>query len=599
MNLIISNLRERYLEGSLTPEELCTEILTECEKHDHHNIWIKRFSLEELQHYFDQLKNRDPADYPLYGIPFAVKDNIDIAGIETTAACPGYAYTADQTAFTVQQLINAGAIPIGKTNMDQFATGLVGVRSPEPWGPCKNAFNEEYISGGSSSGSAVSVALGLVSFSLGTDTAGSGRVPAAFNNLVGLKPSRGLLSAAGVVPACRSLDCVSIFALTVDDANAVFSQMAEYDKGDAYARRNPFDNSSRFYGLPQGEFHFAVPQDNQLEFFGNEDAKTIFESSVKQLESLGGKKSIIDFTPFLEAARLLYEGPWVTERYVAIEEMITQKPKELLPVIETIIGGGAEKKASDAFKAEYEMQGYRQLARELLNKVDFMVTPTTGTIYTIEEVLADPIKLNSNLGYYTNFMNLLDCASVAVPAGFQSNGLPFGITLVSNAMSDTKLLSFANRWQQALNISTGKTGVELPKTQAEMVEVPGNIPVVVCGAHLEGLPLNWQLTERGAKLIERTKTANQYRMYALSGGPPHRPGLIRDDKEGEAIDVEIWSVPSENFGSFVATIPSPLGIGKVAMIDGRLLPGFICEAYAINDAQDISSYKNWRNYIGR
>lgn len=596
MNLTISHLHQAYRNKTLTPEKLVDKIQLRCKQFDDNNIWIHLLSREELQPYLDNLQAKSLDDLPLYGIPFAIKDNIDLAGINTTAACPAFAYTAERSAYVVEQLINAGAIPVGKANMDQFATGLVGTRSPAPWGACKNSFNKEYISGGSSSGSSVSVALGLVSFSLGTDTAGSGRVPASFNNLVGLKPSKGLLSMSGVVPACRSLDCVSIFALTTDDANTVFEQAAVYDVNDQYARSNPFDNNARQYGLAKKHFSFAVPLANQLEFFGNKSAQKLFEKSVTEMEALGGIKQELDFTPFLQAAILLYDGPWVAERYVAIEDIITQHADELLPVIRTIIGSAKNKTATDAFKAEYKMQIYREQAKKILAGFDFLMTPTAGTIYTIDEVNADPIKLNSNLGYYTNYMNLLDCAAVAVPAGFLQNGLPWGISLVSSSMQDRKLLSYANLWQQHNQIKPGNIDFPLAVTEAGSVSFSDSIPLIVCGAHLDGLALNWQLSERGAKLLEKLTSAESYRMFVIEGSP-QRPGLIRDENNGKAIDIEIWQIAKNEFGSFVAGIPAPLGIGKVETSDGRWLPGFICEAYAVATARDISELGGWRQYL--
>lgn len=596
MNLTIDNLHKQYRAGTLTPETLVDDILQRCKQFEDHNIWITLLDKQKIQAYIAALANKAVEDLPLYGIPFAIKDNIDLMGVNTTAACPAFSYTAKQSAFVVHQLINAGAIPIGKTNMDQFATGLVGTRSPEPWGVCKNAFNKDYISGGSSAGSSVAVALGLVSFSLGTDTAGSGRVPAAFNNLVGLKPSRGLLSMTGVIPACRSLDCVSIFALSTDDANTVFEQAAVYDEQDAYARANPFSNNARHYSLPNDSFTFAVPQADQLEFFGDASAQSLFDQSIQQLEQMGGTKRVIDFSPFMEAARLLYEGPWVAERYIAIEDMIRKKPEQLLPVIRTIIGSAEGKSAMDAFKAEYKMQMYRQQTRELMVDFDFLVTPTAGTIYSIDEVLADPIQLNSNLGYYTNYMNLLDYACVAVPAGFLDNGLPWGLSLVAGHMKDRQLLSFANQWQQQLKLKPGNLDYPMNKSYAAGQLTTDVIPVVVCGAHLDGLALNWQLTERGASLVEQTTTSDAYRMYDIDGNP-QRPGLIRDDNNHHKIAIEIWHIPSSEFGDFVANIPAPLGIGKVETADGRWLPGFICEAYAIKDAADISELGGWRAYL--
>jgi allophanate hydrolase len=604
INMTITALLKAYRNGESTPQQVIDEILSKCDEYETHNLWITRLSREQIQVYIDRIAARSIDELPLYGIPFAIKDNIDLAGVPTTAACPAYQYTAGQSAFVVERLINAGAIPIGKTNMDQFATGLVGTRSPEPWGACKNAFDTDYISGGSSSGSAVTVALGLVSFSLGTDTAGSGRVPAAFNNIIGVKPSRGLLSMTGVVPACRSLDCVSIFALSTDDANLVLAQAAGYDHNDQYSRPCPYDNNQRHYGMPawssaksaKEKFVFGIPQPEQREFFGNESARHLYQQAIDQLIHLGGRALTIDYTPFIKAARLLYEGPWVAERYVAIEEQISQHPEQLLPVIREIISQGKNKTAVDAFKAEYEMQRYRKVAQETFGQIDFMVTPTAATIYTIDEVNADPIKLNSNLGYYTNYLNLLDCAAVAVPAGRLDNGLPWGISLIAPAMQDRKLLSFAKLWQENSAQHPGALDISITSTTAPTVEYHSHIPVVVCGAHLEGLPLNWQLTERGAKLLERTSTSAKYRMYALAGGPPFRPGLIRDETAGQEIEVEVWSVPKNEFGSFVEGIPAPLGIGKVELKNGTWLPGFICEGYGIADAQEITEFRSWRSY---
>ena len=600
MNLTIEYLLNAYRSGETTPERIIDDIVLQCEHFVEHNIWIRRLTKEELSPYLQNLEGKSPDDLPLYGIPFAIKDNIDLAGIPTTAGCQAFEYIPEKNAFVVEQLLQAGAIPVGKTNMDQFATGLVGVRSPEPWGPCRNSFDPDYISGGSSSGSAVAVALGLVSFSLGTDTAGSGRVPAALNNIIGLKPSKGLLSMSGVVPACRSLDCVSIFALTTDDADRVLESSAIYDAEDCYARPVTYNNNSRHYLLPKSNFKFAVPREDQLQFFGEQSAKALFEDSVQELESIGGEKITVDFSPFLNAARLLYEGPWVAERYVAIEELINSRPETLLPVINSIIGGGKNKTAADVFKAEYKMQAYRKETKEVFSNFDFLLTPTIGAPYTIEQVLADPIKLNSNLGYYTNYMNLLDCASVAMPAGFLTNGLPWGISFVSTAMNDRLLLSFANRWQQKQGLSLGKTELPLAHSQAEEAQLSNTdfIPIIVCGAHLKGLPLNWQLTERGARFIEANTTSKNYQLYSLAGGSVQRPALVKND-EGHAIEVEIWELPAEQYGSFVAGIPTPLGIGKVELSDGRQLPGFICEHNGIKDAQNISEYGGWKKFINK
>jgi allophanate hydrolase len=595
MDMTINGLLNAYRSNQLTPEAVIDALLARCDEYADLQIWITRLNRAQLEPYLTSLRNHSPDSLPLYGIPFAIKDNIDLAGVPTTAACEAFSYTPTRTAFAVQSLLDAGAIPIGKTNLDQFATGLVGTRSP--YGVCRNPFDRDYIAGGSSSGSAVATALGLVSFSLGTDTAGSGRVPAAFNNIVGVKPTRGLVSMSGVVPACRSLDCVSLFALTTDDADLVLEQMTKFDLDDMYARKNCFSNGQRQYGLPSGGFRFGVPAAEQLAFFGNDSAQQLFAASIDKLETLGGSKTEIDFGPFLSAAKLLYDGPWLAERFIATETIMTQQPQAMLPVTHTIIDKAKSKSAVDAFKAEYSLHAYRRQVEPILADVDFIVTPTAGTIFRIDQVEQDPIALNSQLGYYTNFMNLLDCAAVAMPAGFLGNGLPWGITLFSDALSDRKLLSYANHWQQSLQLPLGATQQAMPTSTDTPVAFAKTIPVVVCGAHLDGLPLNWQLRERGADFAEQTTTAGKYRLYALPGGPPHRPGLVRDEQQGKPIAVEVWNVPAAEFGSFVAGIPAPLGIGKVELADGRWLPGFICEGQAILNAQEITALGGWRHYL--
>jgi allophanate hydrolase len=403
--------------------------------------------------YANNLNGKSIMDLPLYGVPFAIKDNIDLASIPTTAACPEYTYTPTKNATVVQKLIDAGAIPIGKTNLDQFATGLVGTRTP--YGECKNSFNPEYISGGSSAGSAVSVALGLASFSLGTDTAGSGRVPASFNNLVGHKPTCGLLSTSGVVPACRSLDCVSIFALTAEDASQVLECAQGFDPKDDYSRKATIEVST----IPNKEFIFGVPKLNQLAFFNNVETPELFQQAIRQLESLGGKALEIDFEPFLETARLLYEGPWVAERYAAIHDFFETNPNAIFPVTRQIIGGATKFSAADVYTSQYKLKALQRKAEVVWNDIDIIVTPTVGTIYTIEEVNADPVRCNSNLGYYTNFMNLLDFSATAVPTGFQSNGLPFGVTICAPAFMDNQLLILAAKMQNINAMPLGATGL--------------------------------------------------------------------------------------------------------------------------------------------
>jgi allophanate hydrolase len=580
--LDIISLRQRYLTGELHPADVMKELDRRIGD-DPHRVWIHRLSMDAIRGHVDALQDKDPAGLPLYGIPFAIKDNIDLAGAPTTAGCPEFAYQPQQHAYVVQRLIDAGAIPIGKTNLDQFATGLNGTRSPH--GACRNAYDPEFVSGGSSAGSAVAVALGQASFSLGTDTAGSGRVPAAFNNLVGVKPTRGWLSNRGVVPACRSLDCISIFALDTDDASTVLSVAAGQDDQDAYSR------PMATYGFDFGRavtFRFGIPRADQLQFFGNRQAAELFARSCDALRAIGGTAVEIDFSPFLKAARLLYEGPWVAERYAAIREFFDARPEVINPVVREIIGGAKKFSAADAFAGMYHLEALRRETDPVWDKIDCMVTPTAGTIYRIDEMLADPIRLNANLGYYTNFMNLLDYAAIAIPAGFQDDGLPFGITLAAPAHQDVPLLHLAER------LETGAAAVQKKSSQ-------GRVRVAVCGAHLEGLPLNHQLTSRGAHLVARTRSSPDYALYALPGGPPFRPGMVRvaNGETGSAIEVEVWEMAAREFGSFVAGIPAPLGIGTLTLADGSQVPGFICEQYAVCGAEDITRFGGWHSYLQR
>jgi allophanate hydrolase len=524
-------------------------------------------------------RSESRSDGPLPGLTFAIKDNIDLAGVPTTAGCPAFAYMPERNATVVQRLIGAGAIPIGKTNMDQFATGLVGTRSP--YGACSSVFDERYISGGSSSGSAVAVAKGLVDFALGTDTAGSGRVPAAFNSIVGLKPTRGLLSTKGVVPACRSLDCVSIFAKDCYTARKVVDVARGFDGDD------PF---SRVVGVGQdanpwigGKFRFGVPANEHLEFFGDKEAAELYEKALVQVEEYASAERVeIDYSIFRDAGALLYSGPWVAERLAAIRGFVDAHADEMNPVVRQIIEGARKYSAADAFEADYKLRELKRAAEVEWRKMDVMVLPTTGTIYTHEQVAAEPFALNTNLGYYTNFVNLMDLAAVAMPAGFRSNGLPFGVSFIGPAFSDEALLAIADSFFQE-----GFTRV-----------TSGCVEVAVVGAHLSGQPLNWQLTDRGARLIATRRTVSGYRLYALDGTVPPKPGLVRDESfAGPGIEVEVWAMPEDKFGGFVALIPAPLGIGTATLDGGDAVKCFICEPYAIQNATEITQFGGWRNYL--
>ena len=590
--LLISSLLAGYRARRYTAVAVMEQVLADIAHAPDRRAWITLVPRERVLEYATALATRDPTTLPLYGVPFAIKDNIDLEGVPTTAGCPDFAYTPTRSAFVVEKLIAAGAIPIGKTNLDQFATGLVGTRSP--YGAGRNSFDPDYISGGSSSGSAVAVAMGWVSFSLGTDTAGSGRVPAAFNNIVGLKATCGALSTSGVVPACRSLDCVSVFTLTTDDAERVFSVAAAFDPGDPYSRAL----TGRGAGSSAG-FRFGVPRTAQLEFFGDAQYARLFTEAIDRLESLGGRPVEIDFEPFLATARLLYEGPWVAERYCAVGDFLERRPDSVHPVTRRIIAGGRNASATDAFRAQYRLMELRRATEQAWADMDVLLTPTAGTIYRIEAVEADPVRLNSDLGYYTNFVNLLDLAAVAVPAGFRGDGLPFGVTLVGRAGSDTELLALAGRLHRATPVALGAldVGVPTPEDSAAVAVAEDCILLAVCGAHMEGLPLNHQLTSRDAALVSRTRTAPRYKFFALPGGPPHRPGLVKVADGGGAIEVEVWSVPSDRFGSFVASIPAPLGIGRVELENGAQVSGFVCESYATVGAADITAFGGWRRYL--
>lgn len=584
----ISQLRQGYKTGELTPQALLSQCLETIRGDSQSNAWISVISDEVLADYLKQLETKPFEESPLWGIPFAIKDNIDLATCSTTAGCPSYSYQPEEDAFVVQQLIAAGAVPLGKTNMDQFATGLVGTRSP--YGAVPSVFSEEHISGGSSSGSAYAVANGQVSFALGTDTAGSGRVPAAFNNLLGTKPTRGLLSNRGVVPACRSLDCVTFFTLNGEDAQLLLSVAGQYDEEDPYSRKSHAAGS-----LAQKQFTVGIAKQSQLLFL-NEDYKQLYQAACKQLQQAGAVLKEIDLDPMLQAAKLLYDGPWVAERYHAVGAFIEQDGKDLDPTVAGIVANGNGSNAVDAFDAFYQLQALKKQADAQLDGVDCIVTPTVPGQFTHQEIAEEPVARNSQLGYYTNFMNLLDYSALAIPAGFTGNSLPFGITLFAPAFSDMKLNQIAQLYLKVKSWGMGK--LDTTMALSDQIELgQGFIPVAVCGAHLSGMPLNWQLTDRDAILQSVTTTASAYQFYALAGGPPYRPGLKRVDSEGAAIDVEVWLVPERAFGSFVAGIPAPLGIGKLELADGSWVPGFICEPYGLDDALDITEMKNWRRYI--
>ena len=595
IDVSIAALLAAYHAQEFTPRELITELWQKARRDNAHNpAWIYLLTEAELEGYLTRLEERPSESLPLYGIPFAIKDNIDLAGVPTTAACPAFSFIPEQHATVVQKLLDAGAIPLGKTNLDQFATGLNGTRTP--YGIPHNPRNPEYISGGSSSGSAVALAMNQVSFALGTDTAGSGRVPAALNHLIGLKSSKGLLSCHGVLPACRSLDCVSVFAFNCDDANTVLAVAEGRDEQDCYSRPNLFHNHASRYGEWKGTFKIGIPLDDQLDFGGDRQAKALFEAALQRLADMGGIIVKIDCSPFLEAAKLLYEGPWIAERYVVLEEILKMEPDNLLPVIRSIVGQAESMSAADVFRAQYTLQSYAQRAEAVMQSIDILAMPTMPTAFTIQQLQENPVTPNSALGTYTNFVNLLDMSALALPAGFLDSGVGWGITLLGRAFDDRKLLSIGNRYTRLLPYPPANVGADHFVGQTTVAEFNERMDLVVCGAHLSGMPLNHQLTDRQALLQSVTTTAEGYRLYALPDG--RRPALIRTEP-GRSIEVEVWSIPKVHLGSFISGIDAPLGIGKVELSDGRMLSGFIATPDALVCAEDITDWGGWRAWINR
>lgn len=541
-------------------------------------VWISVASTENFAAQIAALEQRRTANepLPLLGQTFAVKDNIDALGFSTTAGCPDYSFSPKEDAVVVGRLKAAGAIVLGKTTLDQFATGLVGTRSPH--GPCPNSFNSEFISGGSSSGSAVAVARGEADFALGTDTAGSGRVPAALNGLIGYKPTIGILSARGVVPACRSLDCVSIFAKTSAQAGRIAAVVRWCDDKDAYARTCQPRNT----GGANGAFRFGIPPENQLQFFGDAQAPGLFAEAVAKLISIGGEPVVIDYSRFAETASLLYQGPWVAERYAAVGEWIEAHPDSCDQTVAKIILSGKTKTATETFRAMYQLKALQRAVAAAWSQCACLVVPTAGALYRIAEVLANPVELNSRLGYYNNFVNLLDLAAVTVPTGFWPSGVSFGINLCGPAFSDDLLLTLA-----------GRILGEPPSAPASN----DTIRLAVVGAHLRGQPLNHQLASLNAEFLVQTRTAPRYRLHALVGTVPPKPGLARVAEGGSSVELEIFALSPDAFGRFVATVPPPLCIGSVELEDGTWVKGFLCEPVGLQGASDISRFGGWRAYL--
>lgn len=570
-DLRISTLKAQYASNMLTPRKLVDELLLKCTAANNPAIWIYQLDAEELEPYLQRLEASDPSELPLYGIPFAIKDNIDLAGVPTTAACEAYGYVPEVSAPVVEKLIQAGAIPLGKTNLDQFATGLVGVRSP--YGVPRNPYAPDRVPGGSSSGSAVALSEHLVTFSLGTDTAGSGRVPAMFNQLWGLKPSRGRLSTSGVVPACRTLDCVSIFSLTAGDAQTVLKVAEGFDPADGYSQ------PTRELSLAKTN-RLGIPKADQLLFFSDVDYRSAWSSALAALQAKGWELVEIDFEPFLKAARLLYEGPWVAERTTALKDFLASNADDFVPATRGIISGGLNNTACEAFAATYKLADLKRASESVWSDLAAIVTPTAGGFPTLADLEADPIGPNSKLGYYTNFMNLLDLCAVAAPAGQSESGLPFGITWIAPRDTDKALLQLA------------------ADGPADCGEVSDEcLSLLLFGAHMSGLPLNEQVLALGGEFVAEVQTAAHYKMIYLPEPAPHRPGVIRVGNGGVPLTAEEWTFPKAALGALLATIQQPLGLGQLELSDGRMVHGFLCEAAAAEGGRDISGCGGWRGFL--
>jgi allophanate hydrolase len=613
-SLAIPVLRRLYKLRKISPVEVVRAVYRRIAASPHKEAWITLVDESAAIAAAEALDKR-AAEHarnplPLFGIPFAVKDNIDVADMPTTAGCREYARNAATSATAVARLLAAGAILIGKTNLDQFATGLTGVVSS--YGICKNPFDSNYVAGGSSAGSALAVAAGLVSFSLGTDTAGSGRIPAGFNNIVGLKPTRGLVPTRGVLPACRSLDCVSVFSLTAGDASEILGVIKGFDHADTYSRAEADGDSASLLRVPVTSFRFGIAPAAQLEGISHETLE-LYHAAAKHLESLGGKRFEVSIAPLLTTGKLLYEGPWIAERLAATADFISQNPNAVNASTRNAILSANNFSAVDTFRAMYELEVLRREASPLWSQIDLLVLPTALEIPTIEASVADPRGVSAKLGRLTNFVNLLDMCAVSVPAGFRAGAshLPFGVTLLGPAFTDASLADLAERFHRLHKITLGATGQNFPEVESipgGFLASPGerfaekNIAVAVVGAHLSGQPLNHQLTQLSARLSRRCRTAPIYKLFALETTPP-KPGMIRvcgeDKSGGAAIELEVWDMPEKNMGAFMQLVGAPLCIGTITLDTGDSVKGFLCEVSATKNAREITHFGGWLNYLAR
>ncbi len=589
-SLDLASLSRLYRRGDLAPRDVASRLLEKIQSYPDRSVWIDLFPPDEIYRQAEEVAARRAAgaNLPLYGVPFAVKDNIDVAGRPTTAACPAFAYRPERTAPVVGRLRDAGAVLIGKTNLDQFASGLAGDRSP--YGACRNVFDPETISGGSSSGSAVAVAAGLVAFALGTDTAGSGRIPAGCNNIVGMKPTVGRLPTEGVVPACRSLDCVSVFALRTDDAYTIFRVAA----GDQTRSKAPVGRT-RLASLT-----YAVPADSDLDFHGDDDQAALFRRAVADLGRLADSRPLrIGLKPYLEVSDLLYEGPWVAERLASLDDFLRDHSADVHPVTRAVLARGADYSAVDAFKAMHRLEELRPRCLEIFERAEVLVVPTLPALPRLADVEADSLGWSRRLGKYTNFVNLLGLAALAVPAGFGPKGLPGGITLIGPAGSERRLCEIGMAWQRRAGLPLGASKTvlsadeELPRMEPTRTAEKGTARVAVAGAHLRGQPLHEELLRTGARFVRTCRTAPLYRFVALMDLKPPRPGLLRDESRAGAVTVEIYDLPLAGFGELVLSVAPPLAIGTVKLEDGEAVKGFLCESFAAARGRDITDFGGW------
>ena len=593
--MTLLQLLEQYRNRTLGPQKYLVELLARL-RHDHElapdTAWICLATNQQLTEQLNRLEGKQVNDLPLYGVPFAIKDNIDVAGWVTTVGCPDFAYEAKTTATSVQKLLDAGAVLIGKTNLDQFATGLVGTRSP--YGVVTNPFDPKFVSGGSSSGSGSVVSRGLVLFSLGTDTAGSGRIPAAFTNTVGTKPTPGYMSTEGVYPACKTIDCISIFTLTAADAAIVLDVM----KANAHDRTH----EPQYHPEPKLTYQFPKPIrvgiPKMVDFLDNTEYPKLFSNALNKLKGMGHPILEVDITPFVKAGKLLYEGPWVAERFAVIEDFLKAHPNSMDPSVKQIIESGANYTAAQGFRATYQLKELETLCQQVWAQCDLIVVPSAPRHPTIKELSDEPILRNSELGMYTNYVNLMRLAAIAVPADFTASGMPFGVTLVGQGGSDFALLDFASQWQQLTQLPVGNLNMKPPE---QYLMVPNgkssSVRLAVVGAHLKGMPLHSQLVERNARFIKSCKTARHYQLFALANTTPPKPGLVRIKEGGDQIELELYDLPQESIGSFFNLIPAPLGLGTIELDDGTWVKGFICEPVGMIGASNISQYGGWKNYL--